>query len=448
MHGTLKKVLDDIGRGTIVSSYLVYGDEEYRVSDALDRIVDALLPPDQRDFNLFHMEGEVEDVDALCDSLITPPLIPGRKVVVARNTRLFHSKASSPDMVGEITSHLEDDPSRAVRAFLSLLEVAGWSVEDLKDGQWKRISDDDWRSATGDATTERGTWLPAVLDLCDRLKISGGGKQKDTGRLENVLEDGVPAGNCLIMTAAAVDRRKRLFRVIADAGVVLSFSKARSESGRRDLLTDRVEETLKERGKKITPDALRALGEKTGFGLRDSLQEIEKLALYVGDRESIDRDDIDAVVERSAEDSVFDLTNAIVERDAGAALQILGQLLDQGVNHILILTMVAREVRFLLQGHVLLESGKIPPLRPRMDYGGFQAGVYPAVKALARPKGTWLANQHPYVIYNALRNAGRFSRKELVGHMNRLADLDRAVKSSGIDPELALRHLLVEMCRR
>ena len=79
MHGTVKTVLDDIGRGTIVPCYLIYGDEEYLVADALDRIIAALLPPDQRDLNLFHMEGEDEDVDALCDSLLTPPLSPAER---------------------------------------------------------------------------------------------------------------------------------------------------------------------------------------------------------------------------------------------------------------------------------------------------------------------------------------------------------------------------------
>ena len=128
MHGTLKTVLDDIGRDTIVPCYLIYGDEEYLVADALEKLIDALLPPDQRDLNLFHVEGEDEDIDALCDSLLTPPLIPGRKAVVVRNTRLFHSKASSADVIGEIRSHLEKDPHRAARAFLSLLEVAGLSL--------------------------------------------------------------------------------------------------------------------------------------------------------------------------------------------------------------------------------------------------------------------------------------------------------------------------------
>ncbi len=448
MDATLKKVLGDISRGDVSPCYLIYGDEEFLVADAVGRIIDVLLPPDRRDLGLFHMEGENEEVDALCDSLLMPPLLPGRKVLVVRGTRLFQSRASSPNVIGEIKTHLADDPRRAARAFLSLMEVAGWSVGDLRDGQWKRITDDEWRSATGSPATDRGEWLPAVLELCERLQVSGGRGQGDVSRLEEVLRDGLPADNCLVMTAATVDKRKKLFKEIQDIGVVLSFVQARSDSGIQTLLAEWVKDVLAERGKKITPEALRALGGKTGFVLRDSLQEIEKLIAYVGDRETVDRGDVDAVVEKTAEDSVFNLTNAIVERDAVAALRTLGDLLDRGTNHILILTMIAREVRFLLQGHILLASGKIPSLRPRMDYGGFQTGIYPAVKALARNKGTWLANQHPYVIYNALRNAGRFSREELIGYMERLADLDRAMKSSGVDPGLALRNLLIVMCRR
>jgi len=448
MHPTLKTVLGDIGRGTIVPCYLIHGDEEYLVADTLKRLIEALLPPDQRDLNLFYMEGEEEDIDALCDSLLTPPLIPGRKVVVAGNTRLFYSKGLSADVIGEITSQLERDPHRAVRAFLSLLDLAGWSVDDLKDGQWKKIPDEEWRSAFGDTPgADRDEWLPKVLGLCDTLHISKKGGQKDTGRLEDVLRGDIPAGNCLVMTATAVDRRKRLFKEISDTGVVLSFTRSKKESGKRGLLADRAAEFLAQRGKRVAPDALAALGEKTGFELRDSLQELEKLVAYVGDRETIAREDIDAVVEKTAEDSVFDLTSAIVEKDAGTALETLGQLLDQGVNHILILTMIVREVRLLLQGHILLESGKVSSFRPGMDYGGFQRGVYPAVKALERRKGAWLANQHPYVVYNALRHAGRFPREKLVGYMNRLADLDCAMKSSAIDPVLALRRLLIELCR-
>ncbi len=452
MKGTLKTALGDIGRGKTAPCYLIHGDEDYLVEDATNRIIDGILPPNQKDLNLFHLEGEDEDIDAICNSLLTPPLIPGKKVVLVRDTRLLHSKTSSADVIKEITSNIEKEPGRAARAFISLLEMAGWSFEDLKDGQWKKISDADWKSATGGATeTDREKWLPRVIDLCDRLKITGGGKLKNTDRLESVLKGGIPDSNCLIMTAGAADKRKRLFKTMTDMGVVLFFSKSRSESGQKGLFMDTVKDSLAKKGKKLTPDALLALGEKTGRDLRDSLKEIEKLIAYVGDRETIDRNDIDAVVKKTAEDSVFDLTSAIVEKNVGKALQTLQQLFDQGVNHILILSMIAREVRLLLQGNIILESRDIPAFRPGIDYGTFQAGIYPSVKNLVDKygrKGKWLATQHPYAIYKTFSNAGRFSREELIGYMKRLADLDLALKSSGIDPELALKRLIIGMCRQ
>ncbi len=449
MQGTVKTVLDGINRGSISSCYLVCGDEDYLVEDAFDRIVDAILPSDQKDLNLFHMEGDNEAVDAICASLLTTPLISGRKVVAVRRTRLFHSKTSSSDLIEEIKLHLEGDPARAAKSFLSLLGIAGWSLDDLREGQWKKISDGDWRSATGDsADSDRSRWLPTVLDVCDRLKMTGPLKQKAADTLEDLLEGGIPSGNCLVMTASTVDKRKKLFKVISDTGVVISLSKPKGDSGRKGLLMDRVQETLKAQGKSITSEALLSLGNKKGLEVRDSLLELEKLIAYVGDRKTIDINDIDAVVEKTAEDSIFDLTAAIVEKNTSLALRTLYRLLDQGVNHILIITMIAREVRFLLQGHLLIESGSLSAFNPRIDYGAFQASLYPVVKAISKGKGAWLASQHPYVIYNALRNAMRFSRQELIGSIKRLADLDLAMKSSGADPGIALRRLLVEMCRR
>ena len=343
MQGTLKTALDDIGVGGTAPCYLIHGDEEYLVEDAMNRIIDGILPPDQKALNLFYVEGEDEDVDAICNSILTPPLIPGKKVVLVRHTHLFYSKLSSSDVIREITSNIEKEPRRAVVAFVSLMEIAGWSLEELKDEQWKKISDDDWKDAIGGAAeVGREKWLPKVIDLCDRLKITGGGKPKDTDKLEEALKSGIPDGNCLIMTAAVVDKRKKLFKTMKDVGIDLSFSKLKkNQSGQKSLFMDTVKSALVKKGKRLTPDALLALGKKTGFDLRDSLKELEKLIAYAGDRKTIDRNDIDVVVEKTAEDSVFDLTSAIVGKNAGKALQILQQLFDQGVNHILILTMIA-----------------------------------------------------------------------------------------------------------
>ena len=58
---TLDHVLAEIGKGQIFPCYLLYGDEEYLIQNALDRIIDCLLPAADREFNLFYVEGEQED---------------------------------------------------------------------------------------------------------------------------------------------------------------------------------------------------------------------------------------------------------------------------------------------------------------------------------------------------------------------------------------------------
>ena len=82
--------------------------------------------------------------------------------------------------------------------------------------------------------------------------------------------------------------------------------------------------------------------------------ELEKLITYAGDKDTIDRGDIDAVITKSSEDSIFDLTEAIVTRNTEQALATLRDLLNQGVHYMVILSMLIREIRFLLQGKLLL----------------------------------------------------------------------------------------------
>jgi DNA polymerase-3 subunit delta len=111
---SLDSVLGELTRGKTVSCYLLCGDEEFRLRDALEKITTALIPEAQdRDLNLFVTDGDAEDIDALCESLITPPLLPGRKVVVVRNTRLFQSKNVLLPLIGRIRERLDQDPQRA-----------------------------------------------------------------------------------------------------------------------------------------------------------------------------------------------------------------------------------------------------------------------------------------------------------------------------------------------
>ncbi|MDO9529029.1 MAG: DNA polymerase III subunit delta [Syntrophales bacterium] len=443
---TLETVLRDIKKGTTVQCYLIHGDEEYLIKDALDKIINLLLPGGSRDLNLFYMDGESEDIDSVRESILTPPLIPGKKIVAVRNSRFFHSKNTLSDLVKKIAKNIDDNPLEAARAFVSFLNTAGWTLEDLRDDGWNNISDDEWSKTIGnDSGKGRETWLPKMIDFCDSRGMKGGRSQEDTQAIVDALTGGLPEGNCLILTTDySVDKRKKLFKVISDIGVVLGFSRVKNEKMQKMLLKDAAEELLGGSGKKLTPEAFLALERKTGFNIRQFRGAVEKLITYTGDRPVITGQDVQDVTGRTKEDSIFDLTSALTEKNIGKALLTLKELLDQGVHHLMVLTMIIREIRLLIHAKLFLRSKTLPSFHPEMDYNRFQQTVYPAIKEYS--KGSMLVGQHPYVIYNALKNSERFSYEELGGYLETLVDVDVALKTTGKNPKLMLERLLADIC--
>jgi len=154
------------------------------------------------------------------------------------------------------------------------------------------------------------------------------------------------------------------------------------------------------------------------------------------------------LIGRTNEESVFDLTGALTERNLALALRTLKDLLDQGNPPLMVFAMIAREIRLLFQAKLLIDSGRLGAFQRGMDYGRFQKVVLPAVKKLSADgqDSIALAGQHPFVVFQALKHAERFSREELTGFLELLVRTDLALKSTGQDPRLLLERALIRIC--
>ena len=448
----MEKIFADLKKGVVAPCYLLYGEEEYQISAALDKILDIILPAADRDFGLFYLEGENADTDSLVNYLLTPSLLGARKVVVVKNTTVFQSRENLADLIDKIRDNIDENPAKATKSFLTFLKLAGFSWEDLQDDGWKKITDEEWnRIVEGDAGEDRAKWLPRVLALFPGLGLSPESGTDNTEKLGEILQKGLAAGNCLILTAGAIDKRKKIFKIISDIGEVLYFGKARGETGQKENLIKEAQKLLERYGKKLTPAAWIALGKKTGWELRRSMTELEKLVFFVGESPLIEENDVEEVVGRTKEDSIFALTAALSEKNHLAALSALKALLDQGLHHLMILTMLVREIRFLLQARILVDAGKIPAFKKNGEYGWFQKNVYPQLNEIAQSLTKFdglLFSQHPFVIYNTCRNCGNFSYPHLVNFLDELLEIDRAFKSSAAEPQFLLENFLVKACAK
>ncbi|MFA5324364.1 MAG: DNA polymerase III subunit delta [Smithella sp.] len=447
----MEKIYANLKKGLIAPCYLLYGEEEYLVNEALNKILDLIVPEKDRDFGLFYLEGENTDLDILIDHILTPSLLGDKKVIVVKNATFFISKEDLVKLISKIRDAINDNPAKAIKYFMTFLKISGLSLEDLLGAGWQKITDEQWSEIVkGDTGEDREKWLPRIIEICQSSGITDVSGTDKTEKLEEILKEGLPAGNCLIFTAEAVDKRKKLYKIIADAGVVKEFAKMKQEGVRKEILQKHVQKLLSESGKKMSPAAWITLGRKTGFDFRRSMSELEKLISFVGDRTLIDKDDVEEAVGRTKEDDIFALTNALSEKNQLAALNALQNLLDQGIHHLMILTMISREIRLLLQARILVESGKLPKFNHSVEYGWFQNVLYPTLNefntSAAKTEGL-IFSQHPYSIYNAFRNCVRFTSARLIALLEELLNLERAFKSSGTsNPRLLLEVFLIKSC--
>ncbi len=445
-----EKLQSELKKGIIAPCYLLYGDEEYLIDETLRQIVNLIIAPEDRDFCLFDLDGENIGIDYIIEYILTPSLLGTRKVVIVRNTTLFHSNENLSDLIPKIRNNIDDNPAKAAKYFLTFLKLAGFALEDLQQNGWQRISDEQWiKIVSGNPGEDREKWLPRILEICSSLgftEISGADK---TEKLEEIFQSGIPAGNCLIFTTETVDKRKKIYKIFTQQGVVIPFIRARKETGQKEVLQNEIQKLLDRCQKKLTPAAWISLRKKTGFELRRSIMEVEKLISYAGSKSIIDDADVFEVVGKTKEDSIFDLTAALSEKNQLDALGALKALLNQGLHHLMILTMIVREIRFLLQAKILVNSGKLPKFNKNMDYGWFQKNILPALKELATQKDLpkdFLISKHPFVIFNALRNCIHFSYSLLVDYLDDLLEIDHRLKSSAGNPQLLLENFLIKAC--
>ena len=85
-------------------------------------------------------------------------------------------------------------------------------------------------------------------------------------------------------------------------------------------------------GFRLDPAAARLLVERMGANPVRLRNELERLALWAGEGGEVGAADLEAMVADTSEAAVWSLSDALLERDAAAALRIAERLIAQGEN--------------------------------------------------------------------------------------------------------------------
>jgi DNA polymerase-3 subunit delta len=237
-------------------------------------------------------------------------------------------------------------------------------------------------------------------------------KAADLEPLVAYVEDPNPS-TCLLLIADKVDVRLKAFSSMRKRGFLHVFAPLRDNALAGWLRTE-----AKSRGIDIKPDAAGALAMLAGPDLGRLAQALEQLAIYVGSERPISVDDVEDLVAETREHAVFELTKAIGMGDVPRALALCANMLRNREPPLKIQYMLVRQVRQIWRAKELAASGA-----SRSDIA---AGV----------------GINPYFLDDVLVPAKRMSRAALERALERLYQADLAVKTSRVDPELALSRLV------
>jgi DNA polymerase III subunit delta len=478
-EASLAEIGQSAGKKGFAPVYLIYG-EELLYKKAHDALVATLLPGASRKHNFDSVAGENENVSDVLNRMNTYSLLSGTKVVSFQDARVFDSQQHKDKLLEKAKTAFDNrDVRKAAQYLLSVMAQSGLTFEDL--------AREDGLSQLLGSTTD-AEWLEKLISYCKENEMSIPANRDYSKQLQDAIQKGFPKRNHLIITTDLVDQRRALFTTLKECGVVVDCSvpKGNRQADRQvqeAVVRERMDSILGAAKKRMDPRAFSELFEMTGFDLRTFSGNLEKLVLYVGNREIITPEDVTATLDRTREDPVYELTGAVSDKNVEKALFYLDAILAKNGHPLQILAGLINHFRKVLLAKAFTESPHGRAWRAGMGFNPFKTDVVPALKAydaqLLEMTDAWapLAEEdaeaeltgtkkkkkkkkknaaadlviaqnpnNPYPIYLLLKKTDRFTMASLVSAYSRLGQIDVQLKSTGQNPRILLETFIIEIC--
>jgi DNA polymerase III subunit delta len=296
-------------------------------------------------------------------------------------------------------------------------------------------------------STEKVVWLQNASFFADNRTGKSATVQEHVLRLVALIKAGLPPGQVLVISAPGVDKRRAFFKACKVAAELHEFSVPEKSYQSDRVAAEKLDQMLANAGLQMSSRAKVAFLEKVGVDTRQLVNEVEKLAVYVGEDKRIDMEQVSAIVSSSREALAWDLADAFGKRELSRALAILRQLIFQKENVIGLVMGLENRIRELLIYREALERGW---LVNKSGYGGRSSlawgDVGPEVEQVfAEYMVRDPRKIHPFRVTLLAEQARKFSRKRLTYCLEQVTQAHAKLVSSRIPQEMTLEFLLIRM---
>jgi DNA polymerase-3 subunit delta len=263
--------------------------------------------------------------------------------------------------------------------------------------------------------------------------------------LTDLLKRGLGPGVTLLISAIGCDKRRAAYKFLEkNAQTDLFDAPDLSKSAGSEEVDAFVLKQARALGKTMSESALAVFRDLVAPDFREIANELEKAAVYVGDRAAITETDVRAICSSSRQSVIWELTDAVGARNIPKAMRAAENLLGYGESAIGVIILLAGQVRLMLLAQDLDRRGVLSSRQQGFSY----ARAFDALPD--REKGHFPRNKdggypNAWRLYRVAQAAANFSTDELVRALDLLLQANVKLVSTQLDERLVIEELITRI---
>ena len=289
-------------------------------------------------------------------------------------------------------------------------------------------------------------WLKNANFLADNVLGRSAAVQDALEQLTDTLGQDLGDGVVFLLTAVEVDKRRSFYKSFAKKAEIQIFDAIDStRSGWEEEATALVHKYAKQKGLQFDDEALVLFVLLTGGDTRQIENELEKLDIFLGKKRSVAIEQVRDLVPLSRSGVIFELGNALAERDLQRALQLDPAPVWIRVEAPLGFCSSPSFRPFAISSWPATSCHAIECRAPHMPFQFISAlNRLPAeaIAHLPRKKDGAISG---YALGIAAQNAHHFERSRLLEGMDACLDANVRLVSSQLDHELVLTEIVIKL---
>lgn len=439
--GRIEEVINKAEAGKVYPVYMFIGDRPI-IHPQINKLIDCLIQEEARDFNFEVLSPDSFSEGRLLELLSTKGFLPGRKVVLIQDLPLLVSSDTAKTRWKKALAAIaSDDNDRAMELTSRIFADLNMDPEELKGLSPGRIKDVlNW---PGDLSIE---------SLSEFLEVHSGDMKSiepiNTGSGDRLLawlaQRADPSLAIIIIESETVDKRCSLYKELKKYGPVVDLDREKKDrKGGANFAMSLIRSLLRESGKEADNEAVKAImdrvGHKDPVGLK---MEIQKLVTQAGDRVRIKAEDVCELVVRHRDEELYNLTNAMGEKDLGSCLNSLNYIMDQGIHPLAILKTIANFLRKMIILRAIFEYEAGIKAFKNLRYEIFRDQILPEIKENMLDDAPDILKGHPYTLYKLGLQAYGFDLSQMLIFLASLAEADLEFKGGRISHRVLLETLV------